>query len=122
MNGESASKLYTKHKIPKSAFYHWINQIFEVSNQIYGAKKIRAVLIDQGYQVSPELITELMIEMGLESISKNAKREHLKQFHFEKKHNLLNNNFIADAPNQIWCSDFISFRLKDKRLHLWLIV
>ena len=56
----------------------WINQIFEESNQIYGAKKIRVVLIDQGYQVSPELITELMLEMGLESVSKNAKREHLK--------------------------------------------
>lgn len=69
LNGESASKLYTKHKIRKSTFYHWINQIFEESNQIYGAKKIRAVLIDQGYQVSPELITELMLEMFLESVN-----------------------------------------------------
>ena len=219
LKGESASKLYTKHKIPKSTFYHWvnqyrnlsdvdldkrsknsqqkkkleniikilqavdctvhsstqvklaemeklheafsvhalcealkvprgtyynhilrnkksnksqlkrremlkplINQIFEESNQIYGAKKIRAVLIDQGHQVSPGLITELMIEMGLESISKNAKREHLKQIRFEKKHNLLNNNFVADAPNKIWCSDFTSFRLKEKRLHLCAII
>ena len=26
LNGENASKLYTKDKIPKSTFYHWVNQ------------------------------------------------------------------------------------------------
>jgi hypothetical protein len=42
-----------------------INQIFEESNQIYGAK-----------------------------------REYLKQVRFEKKHNLLINNFVADSPTK----------------------
>jgi len=37
-----------------------IKQVFEESNQIYGAKKIKAVLTEQGDVVSDKMVSELM--------------------------------------------------------------
>jgi len=45
-----------------------IKQIYDDSNQIFGANKIRAILSDQGVAVSSEMVTELMRDMNLFSI------------------------------------------------------
>lgn len=50
-----------------------IQQIYDDNNQIFGAAKIAAVMKNEGYHISVEMVRELMRDMGLLSIRKGAK-------------------------------------------------
>ncbi|WP_407926957.1 transposase [Christensenella tenuis] len=52
--------------------------MFDNSNQLFGADKITAIMNEQGHKVCNKTVLELMREMGLYSISTNAKKEYLK--------------------------------------------
>lgn len=56
-----------------------IKEVFDESKQIYGAKKIKAVLNERGVVVSDAMVLTLMQEMNLYSIRSGAKKI------FEKK-------------------------------------
>lgn len=80
-----------------------IAQVFEESQQRYGAPKITAVLRDRGIRTTPVLVKELMIEMGLACIRQESKALYSKaQKH---THNLVQKDFRPKAPNEIWVSD-----------------
>lgn len=80
-----------------------ISQVFNESQQRYGAPKITAVLRDRGIRTTPELVKELMIEMGLSCVRQEAKALYKKtQIH---NHNLVQKRFRTNAPNEIWVSD-----------------
>ena len=51
-----------------------IQQIYDESRQIFGAGKITAVMKEEGYKVSQEMVRELMRDMGLLSIRQDAKK------------------------------------------------
>lgn len=51
-----------------------IQEIFDEHRQIFGADKIRAILIQRGHRVSRKFVAELMQEMGLSSIRTTAKK------------------------------------------------
>lgn len=87
-----------------------IRQIFEDNNQIFGAKKIRAILTEQGEAVSDKMVANLMAEMNLTSIRTDAKKI-FNRFKKPIKQDMLKMNFNAKAPNQIWVSDVTFFRL-----------
>lgn len=82
-------------KVPRGTFYNYIfrnkrdntwyakrreelririQQIYDESKQIFGAGKITAVMKEEGYKVSQEMVRELMRDMGLLSIRQDAKR------------------------------------------------
>lgn len=88
-------------------------QVYEESNQIYGAKKIRAVLASRGEAVSDKMVAELMDEMNIHSIRNCAKKDYLR-FNTDKKKDALKMNFSVDAPNQVWVSDVTFFKLNGK--------
>lgn len=50
-----------------------IQQIYDDNNQIFGAAKIAAVMKNEGYHISVEMVRELMRDMGLLSIREGAK-------------------------------------------------
>lgn len=50
-----------------------IQEIYDESNQIFGAAKIAAVMKSNGIKVSDEMVRTLMRDMGLVSIRQNAK-------------------------------------------------
>ena len=79
-----------------------IQKLFEENNQIYGSKKITALLKKQYVNVSEEMVRELMNELGLKSIRTNSKKEYVKE---KRKRNILKQQFNADAPNKVWVSD-----------------
>ncbi len=89
-----------------------VKEIFDGSCQIYGARKIAAVLREQGYRVSPKLMRLLMQEMDLHSVSPQAKHEYEKWEKGENK-NILQQRFQTDAPNKIWASDVTAFKFHD---------
>ena len=55
-----------------------IRQIYDDSHQLFGVGKVFAVLQKQGYATSQKLVSELMHEMGLYSISPASKLEYIK--------------------------------------------
>lgn len=99
-----------------------IRKIFEESNQIYGAKKILAILREQGFVTGRNMVSDLMAEMGLVSCRTTAKKE---RNHYEKLFgtpNLVKQNFTVDAPNKVWVSDFTSYKVKNIRYHICIII
>ena len=53
-----------------------IREVYEESNQIFGAPKIAAVLQSEGIKTTKEYVRQLMREMGIESIRKRAKKQY----------------------------------------------
>ena len=51
-----------------------IQEIYDESNQIFGAEKIAAVMKSEGIKISKEMVRTLMREMGLVSIRQSAKK------------------------------------------------
>jgi putative transposase len=83
-----------------------IQRIYQESRGTYGAPRIRAVLAEEGQQVSRARITRLMTVAGLAVRCKrrfrtitNSKHQH------PVAGNLLNRDFTADQPNQKWVTD-----------------
>ena len=98
-----------------------IKQIFDDSEQRYGADKIRSVLVKTGMHVSTKRVSAIMHELGLYSIRTDAKKLYKAQKQ-RKKQNLLNHEFDANHPNQIWVIDITYFRIKDSWMYLCTII
>lgn len=70
-----------------------IRDVYEESRQLFGAGKVRAILVERGQKVSQKLVAELMREMGLTSIRVTAKRDYERLQNYEKKANVLKQQF-----------------------------
>lgn len=139
--GYTARELYEALNIAKGTFYYRLNhssvvsekekakyalmlkihEIFEDSNQIFGAEKVRVMLAREGIRVSNKRVSALMREMGLESVRVDAK----KQYQLREKNvrqNLIQRNFKVMKPNQVWVSDITAFKVKEKWFYLCVII
>lgn len=96
-----------------------IQAIFEESDRRLGSIKIHAILKSRGIDTSKKYVLKLMQEMGLESISVNAKKTHK---HLSPKKNIVNRHFNPAKPNQVWVGDITSFVVKNKRLYICAIL
>lgn len=110
---------YTKHR---EELRLAIREIFEESRQTFGSEKICAVLHERGYRAGTTLVRELMSEMGLSSVSTTSKRQWKKSNSYERKFNILQRQFHAEAPNCVWVSDVTCIKLKDRYYYLCAIV
>jgi len=97
-----------------------IQEVYDDSNQIFGAGKITAVLKNNGFRASQETVLELMRDMGLVSIRQSAKSIYLKDSRKFKNH--LNQEFHTDKPNQVWVSDVTYFRYNEKSYCICVII
>ena len=97
-----------------------IKEVYDDYNQIFGAGKIAAVMKNEGYKVSEEMVLELMREIGIKSIRQGAKSLYLKEKRATTNH--LRQNFQATAPNQVWVSDVTFFRWKEKTYYICVIM
>lgn len=98
-----------------------ILQVYEESNQIFGAKKIKAVLSSRGVAVSDKIVAELMSEMNISSIRTEAKKNYLR-FNTDKKKDSLKMNFTVEAPNEVWVSDVTYYKLNGKFHYICAII
>ena len=97
-----------------------IQEIYDESNQIFGADKIAAVMKSEGIKVSNEMVRKLMREMGLFSIRQNAKKLYDDECLKYKNH--LNQEFIAERPNEVWVSDITYFKYSGKAYYICVII
>lgn len=98
-----------------------VQQIFDESQQRFGAEKIRIILAENGTHVGKKRIRGIMQELGLESIRENAKKDYKKRREYQRK-NLLTQNFTASRQNEIWVSDITYFKVKDYSIYLCVII
>ena len=98
-----------------------IKQVYDESNQIFGARKIKAILSERGVVVSDKMVAELMNEMNLVSIRTDAKKTY-NRLNPKKKKDELKLNFNAKSPNVVWVSDTTYFRLDGKTYYICAIL
>ena len=97
-----------------------IQQIYDDNHQIFGAAKICAVMKEEGYRISEEMVRELMRDMGLISIRQDSKDVYDKEQRRFK--NYLNQQFTTTRPNEVWVSDVTYFRLNNKNYYICAII
>ncbi len=96
--------------------------VFEEYKQRLGAKKICAVLADREIRTSASYVAELMQEMGLQCIGRNAKREYKKQLNRRGRPNVLHQQFDVSEPNRVWVSDITCFIVKEKFYYICVVI
>lgn len=96
-----------------------IRDVYEEFDQIFGSKKIAAILRERGEKVSDRFVSELMAEMGLKSIRTNAKKEYLKD---KRRNNILKQKFSVDSPNSVWASDITYFNYNSRAYYICVIL
>lgn len=97
-----------------------IQEIYNDNHQIFGAAKICAIMKEEGYRISAEMVRELMRDMGLTSIRQDAKDLYDKEKPLFP--NRLNQQFNVDAPNQVWVSDVTYFRYNNVGYYICVII
>lgn len=110
------------YEIRREELREQVKTVFDESKQRFGAKRIRAILSEQGIKISVEYVSELMREMGLQSIGRNSKSEYKKQVSLTKRQNRLQQKFDVSEPNRVWVSDTTQFKVKDKRYYICIIL
>ena len=97
-----------------------IQEIYDDSNQIFGAAKIAAVMRNQGIHVSEEMVRRIMRDMGLVSIRQTAKKLYEDESHKHK--NYVNQEFNTSKPNEVWVSDVTYFKYGNKAYFICAII
>ena len=107
---------FRRNKLKKA-----IVEIYNEHNQIPGVKKIRALLQEQGNDVSEKMVRELMVELGISSIRNDAKEIYLSK---AKEYDEINlkNLCPGDQPDQVWVNDFTYFNLQGKAFYVCIIM
>jgi len=99
-----------------------IRDVFNEYRQVLGAEKIRTILVQRGHTVSTRFVADVMREMGLVCVRSTAKQEYLKLREPEKKKNVLQQQFSANGPNEIWVSDVTCFKLNNRYYYVCVIL
>ncbi|WP_431089937.1 IS3 family transposase [Paenibacillus sp. 8b26] len=83
-----------------------IRRIFLDSRRLYGSRKIHKALVQQGVAVSEKTVVRIMKELGLKSRTVKKYKATTNSKHQLPVHeNLLNQQFVAGAPNEVWMTD-----------------
>ena len=98
-----------------------VQQVFDDNKQRFGAEKIRTILVQNGVKISKERVAAITRELDLHSIRTDAKKQYKKRQNYRKQ-NMLEREFIADHPNQIWVSDITYFKVNNYGVYLCIIL
>ena len=111
----------SKYQEEQAQLMQKVKQIFEDSEQRFGAEKIRIILAESGIRVGKKRISAIMQELGLCSVRTDAKKQFKRKQQYAKQ-NLLKREFSAEHPNQIWVSDITYFKVKSYWVYLCIIL
>ena len=111
--GVSTSGYYAWHgRAPSAradsdtALLKLIREIHRTSRETYGAPRIHAELIAEGHAVSRKRIARLMRNASLAGISRRkGTRTTVRDARARAAADLVERNFTAEAPDQLWVAD-----------------
>jgi Transposase and inactivated derivatives len=112
-------------QVTRSGYYEWvkrkeshrskrrkqleqqIRRIFIDSRRLYGSPKVWQVLKQQGVHVSQKTVARIMKELGLKSrtVKKKYKATTNSKHDLPVADNVLNQQFSAQKPNEVWMAD-----------------
>lgn len=110
----------TKADKKRSELLPIIEQIFHEYNEIFGSRKIYAILKDRGYAISESSVAKIMHQNGLFSIRASAKTLYKK--YLERKQNILQQQFHVSRPNEIWVSDVTYFSVFNRMYYIYVVL
>ena len=110
--GVSPSGFYASREREPSARAHAdadltlkIQAIHEQSRATYGVPRVHAVLAAGGIRVGKNRVARLMRLAQLEGISRRRKYRSTRDKNARPAPDLVDRNFVATAPNQLWVAD-----------------
>jgi len=117
------TKLCRALEVSPSGFYAWrqrepsprakadaqltlrIHAVHAQSRATYGVPRVHAVLAADGIRVGKKRVARLMKAAGLEGVCRRKKYRSTRDKHARPAPDLVDRNFIATAPNQLWVAD-----------------
>jgi len=104
---------------PRANLKTAITGAFEASNRRYGYRRVRVVLMREGWTVSKKTVLKAMRELGLASKVRRRRRYDSYRGQVGRTApNLLDRDFATDAPNRKWVTDVTEFRIGDRKIYL----
>jgi len=110
--GVSASGFYAWSKRPLSqraqddaSLSKRIAAIHERSRATYGAPRVHAELAAEGVFVGKKRVARLMKQAKLEGVTRRRKHRNVSRSKEQVAPDLVDRNFVATAPNQLWVAD-----------------
>lgn len=96
-----------------------IRDAFTAANSAYGHRRIRAVLVRQGWQVSKKTVLKFMREMGLQCPVRRRRRYNSFRGEVgEAAANVLNRQFAAKVEHTKWVTDVTEFNVGSTRVYV----
>jgi len=85
-----------------------IRRVWEATRRRYGAKKVWRELLREGVRVARCTVARLFKAMGLRGVLRGRRRRWavVAETQAERPQDLVQRNFTATRPNQLWVSDF----------------
>lgn len=99
-----------------------IMDIFMTSNELFGARRMRAKLKESGHVVSERRIGRLMKELGLYVNQNGPRLNSAYDRQYQYYPNRLKRKFTTDAPNKVWISDITYARVGCDFLYLCVVI
>lgn len=94
--------------------------LFKFTNQVFGARKINSVLRSRGFKVADKTVAAIMHENGWFSVRGGSKT--IFEMNKQRKENILNQQFIANAPNEVWVGDITYFSCNSTKYFICVII
>lgn len=124
--------------VSRSGFYRWLKREiseqarrkkqvlerilfhFHDSEKRYGSPKITEKLLAEGFRISERTVGNYMRELGLRScVSRKYKVQTTDSNHdLPVAPNVLDQQFVATKPNQVWVADITYIPCRESRLYL----
>lgn len=94
-------------KLKKQYILNKIEKIYHDNNGIYGYRKTRKYLADEGIYLCPVTVHKYMNkELGLKSLQRRKKHDIVNYPQHKVFKNLVKQEFDVSEPNRVWCVDF----------------
>ncbi len=74
-------------------------------NPDYGIRRIKASLVNEGEFISSTMVSRLMQELGISGDTSLIKKQNKRLAAYERRLNLLKQDFKAKGPNEVWLGD-----------------
>jgi transposase InsO family protein len=98
---ESNRSMRDRHLKPE------IQRVWDENLQVYGVRKVWRQLKREGFDVARCTVERLMKQLGLQGVSRGGAKcfTTISDEHQDKPSDLVNRQFVADRPNQLWVAD-----------------
>lgn len=115
---EKKTQLQIEDEVLKPLIY----AIFEKSGARFGARKVRAKLLEHGYAVSERRILRLMKELDISAKPHNPRLNSANDRQYQYYPNKLKRNFLTEAPNMVWVSDITYAKVGLDFMYLCVVI